>query len=613
MNVLAPTGLLLALIGVPLVAMYFLRIRRRRVPVSSLLPWHNLRRTEQLASPFQRFRNHWLLWLQLLILSLLAFALARPYVMTANAPYSSRILVVDTSASMGTRDGDPTRLDTAVQRAATVVERLANEDEALLVVAGPRTEVRVPFTRDHGRVRRALAQLEPTEAEGSLREAIQLAQSLARSRTDVEVMVFSDGGGQDLSTIDVARAPVSYVSVGQSSYNAGILALDIRRSVRSDLERQLFITVQHFGPASVTGTIEVSLNGRLLGVRSETLPSDQPIGVVFDVPADRSGELEVRLDVADDPLPADDVATAWLSPLGRRDVVVVGGDALLARVLASDPRVDGHVMSPTRLDLDRLRRADCVLFTGPVPDGLSGVSYAVLGPFPGGPVRFGEVAATPRIGSWRRDDPLLRFTQWDDVFVAESRAIADAGGLVPLVEGSAGPLVLAGRHEGGRIVQLAFDPLKSDLPLRVAWPVFLLNTVGWLTETPGQGSAGATIRTGTPWLVPVADDVPTIAVTGPRGRTQVPVVAGVARFSDVLDAGRYEATVGDRRFVVAANLLSAVESRIAPQAALGLSSGPVAASSSLATVRRELWWWVLLVGLGVLALEWTLFHRRRTA
>ncbi|MEM6931433.1 MAG: BatA domain-containing protein, partial [Myxococcota bacterium] len=100
MNVLAPTGFLLALAAVPLVAMYFLRIRRRRIPVSSMLPWHQLRRSEQLASPFQRFRNHWLLWLQLLLLALLVLALARPFVMTAEAPFASRILVIDTSASM---------------------------------------------------------------------------------------------------------------------------------------------------------------------------------------------------------------------------------------------------------------------------------------------------------------------------------------------------------------------------------------------------------------------------------------------------------------------------------------------------------------------------------
>ena len=616
MNVLAPTGFLLALLGVPLVAMYFLRIRRRRVPVSSLLPWHALRRSDQLASPFQRFRNHWLLWLQLLLLALLVGALVRPFVMTAEAPFASRILVVDTSASMGATDGDPTRIASARRLARSLVDRLGPEDEALLVVAGPRTEVRVPFTRDHGQVRRALDSLRATEAEGSLREALQLAQSLARSRADVEVVVFSDGGRQDLSTLDATAVPVRFVVTGSSSTNAGILALDIRRSVVSDLERQLYVTVQNFGPRSVNGAVEVTLDGRLLGVRSEPLPSDVPVGLVFDLPADRSGELEVRLDVPDDLLPADDRALAILDPLGRRDVVVVGGDALIAKVLAADPRVDGTLMSPGLLDLDRLREADCVLFTSSVPDGLDGVSYAVLGPWPGGPVRFGDEVTAPSIVSWRRDDALLRFTRWDDVFVTRARRVAEDSGLVPIVESDAGPLVLAGRHRGGRVVVLAFDPLQTDLPLRVAWPVFLLNTVGWLTDEPGRGTPGAMLQTGRPWVVQTGSDEGDAMVVGPGDPlgVSVPNVGGVARFTDVHRVGRYEARIGSRRVTVAANLLSEVESRIAPREVLGLGGGPVAASTTLATARRELWRPLLWLGLVVLALEWALYHRRnRTA
>ncbi len=613
MNVLVPTGFLLALVAVPLVAMYFLRIRRRRTVVSSLLPWHRLRRSEQLASPFQRFRNHWLLWLQLLLLALLVLALARPFVMTAEAPFSSRILVLDSSASMAATDGDPTRIASARQLARSLVDRLGPEDEALLVVAGPRTEVRVPFTRDHGAIRRAITGVEATDAEGSLREALELAQSLARSRTDVEVVVFSDGGNDDLSTLSATAVPVRFVVVGRESANAGILALDIRRSVVTDLDRQLYVTVQNFGPDPVSGTIEVTLDGRLLGVRSEPLPSERAVGLVFELPAEQSGDLEVRLDVPGDRLQSDDVATAILDPLGRRDVVVVGGDALIAKVLAADPRVDGAIVSPALVDLDRLRQADCVLFTGAVPDGIDGLSYAVLGPWPGGPVEFGEVAATPSIVSWRRDDPLLRFTRWDDVFVAEARRVAAAPGLVPLVEGDAGPLVLAGRHRGGRVVQLAFDPLKSDLPLRVAWPVFLLNTVGWLTDDPGRGTPGSMIRTGEPWTVTTGPDVDEVTIVGPQGTETVPSVAGTARFSGLHRRGRYEARFDGRRVAVAANVLSEVESRIGPRDSLGLGDAPVVASSTLATARFELWRWLLWGGLLVLGLEWALYHRRRTA
>jgi len=73
-DLLSPAGLALGALAGPLIALYFLRIRRRRVRVSSLLPWHALQKSERLASPFQRFRRHLLLLLQLLALLLLTLA-----------------------------------------------------------------------------------------------------------------------------------------------------------------------------------------------------------------------------------------------------------------------------------------------------------------------------------------------------------------------------------------------------------------------------------------------------------------------------------------------------------------------------------------------------------
>src|SRR5690606_31565687 len=99
-----------------------------------------------------------------LILAAITMAAARPYVLTEAAPWRSVVLVVDTSASMGATDAEPTRLATAVARATEILGQMGPTDEAMLVVAGPRTEVVVPFTRDEARVRTALGQLRSTEA-----------------------------------------------------------------------------------------------------------------------------------------------------------------------------------------------------------------------------------------------------------------------------------------------------------------------------------------------------------------------------------------------------------------------------------------------------------------
>jgi hypothetical protein len=255
MPFLAPLGLLLGGLTVPLVAMYFLKLRRHRVKVPSVLLWQQFQKAERLASPFERFRRSLLLLFQLLALLLLVLAASRPF-LAADAPTTASIvLVLDVSASMGATDADPYdhRLAQAVARASERVSAMSATDEAMIVVAGPRTEVLVPFTSDRGALTAALDGLEPTEAEGSLRDGLVLAVSMARTRQNVDVAVFSDGGGPPVTDVPTGGATVSLVSVGRSDENTAITAVDLRRSPSSDLLRELFVTVEHLGPGRRAG------------------------------------------------------------------------------------------------------------------------------------------------------------------------------------------------------------------------------------------------------------------------------------------------------------------------------------------------------------------------
>jgi len=612
MSFLAPLGLLLGLLAVPLVALYFLRLRRRKVPVSSLMLWHAVRRSEQLASPFQRFRRNLLLWLQLLALLLLVAAFARPYLQTEVRQARSVVLVIDTSASMGATDGQPTRFDQAVSEARALLDELGPEDEAMVVSAGPVTEVVAPFTRDKGALGVALDSVRLTQAAASLEEGLRLALSLARTRPDVEVVVLSDGGPGDLSSLPAGDTEVRYLRVGTSTNNAGIVALDLRRSPVSEVDKQLFVTVRNLGEASGRGSVELFLEGELIGVRTERMDPDTPVAMVFELPAAAIGVVKVKLSWPGDQLPADDEAYAVVSRSAAHDVLLVGNDPLLAKILANDPRIDARQVSAGGATPELLAAADAVLFAAAVPDGVEGLSYAVLGPQLGGPVRFGAAREAPRVVGWRRTHPLVRFTQWDRLVFGASHTVEDAAGLQPVVEGDWGPLVLAGERAGGRVVQLAFDPLRSDLPLRVAWPVFVLNTVGWLTEGRGAVSAASSLPTGHPYVRVLPEAEGTAEVEGP-GPAVARLDEGVLRVTGLDDVGVYEVQAGSYRTRFAANLLSDSESRIRPRGDLTLGSGASEVATVEAAGRRELWRPLLLLALGVLLLEWLAYHRRAVA
>ena len=68
-----------AALAIPaLLILYFLKLRRRELAVSSTFLWKKSIQDLQVNSPFQKLRRNLLLLLQLILLALLLLALARP-------------------------------------------------------------------------------------------------------------------------------------------------------------------------------------------------------------------------------------------------------------------------------------------------------------------------------------------------------------------------------------------------------------------------------------------------------------------------------------------------------------------------------------------------------
>src|SRR3954466_8942927 len=100
------------LIGVPItiIALYFLKLRRRPVEVPSTLLWRRSIEDLHVNSLFQRLRRNLLLFLQLLAVLLAMLALAGPRMRGTVGAGQRYVLAIDESASMSASDVGDTRL-----------------------------------------------------------------------------------------------------------------------------------------------------------------------------------------------------------------------------------------------------------------------------------------------------------------------------------------------------------------------------------------------------------------------------------------------------------------------------------------------------------------------
>src|SRR5215510_7995713 len=105
MKFLTPwTAVAAGAIAVPLLLLlYFLKLRRQEVPISSTLLWKKAIMDMQVNAPFQKLRRNLLLFLQLLILAAVILSLGTPLTRWTQRQSSKRILLIDHSASMNAR------------------------------------------------------------------------------------------------------------------------------------------------------------------------------------------------------------------------------------------------------------------------------------------------------------------------------------------------------------------------------------------------------------------------------------------------------------------------------------------------------------------------------
>jgi hypothetical protein len=645
-----------AAIAVPLLlVLYFLKLRRREMPVSSTFLWKKAVQDLQVNAPFQRLRRNLLLFLQLALLLLLALALSRPVSNFTPGAGKLSVILIDRSASMSATDqpGGKTRLDEAKRRAKDLVSGMDRHGQATVIAFDDAPEIMQTFTGDATALKNAIDRIQPTDRKTRLKMAFQLADAQAsflpqenRPNVRPDVWLYSDGRVEDGSDLQL-QGDLKYEKIGSAAAgNLAIVALDAKRNYEQPTQVQVFARLANFGAKPETADVQLTVDGSVRSIAAVSLAPDRwndpkwvkdhpgekddnyaaKDSVEFSIDMPSAGIIKVeQMNKTGDMLAADDSAQVVVPASKALSVLLVTrGNYYLERAIDSMSLKNPAKMSPEEYEDKQPKDFDVILYDRYYPrytPAAGNFIYFGCAPTEGklqAVKEYDKYVLIDGVGvlDWQRDHPMLRHLNLSKLYAAHLLKLNMPPDAQTLVEGMKGPMIVLDRQERStRLV--VFDIMDSNWPLKVSFPIFLHNALQYMALGSDMNvrpsyEPGSTPRIPRANLERAGANLKSIRLNGPMGSKVVAVpVTGDFALPALDQVGLYQTDPPVPQFErIAVNLLDSSESNLVPSDAPPGNVG-VAVAGAGGKSRLELWWWIIAcAALPLLMIEWWVYTRR---
>jgi len=600
---------------VPLIAFYFLKLKRPRQIISSLVLWKQVLSDQRVNSPFQRFKRNLLLLLQILLLILLVLAAMQPFLKRETNRANRLPILVDVSASMAAKDiKGKTRLEEAKERLRERIENMPADQELCIIAFSKAARKLTGFTNNKSDLLQAVKELEVQDIVGDLDEALRMTEAISRTAPFDGIAIITDGNLPEKTSFDLPfQVDLQKLPPGVS--NIGISQLSARRATNEVWDVLIQLAASEKIPAG-SARLVLQEGNELVAEETLTISAEALPRLIIKVPGEKSRLLKVTLSPSgEDALATDNEAWIQLPAIRTLDVYVPESLATFRHALGN---IDGiriypakDVATPTSFDL---------VITDQQSDAFLAWVTCTMGFVPAEIASL--VKTEPKSVSaidWQRESPLLQHAGLEEViFMEEPHFVAgsddnalNALGYEVLAYAPAGPLIVGKNDPDNTRFHLLFHPDRSTLPYRVAFPILVTNLVQETLRKTGLQEANA-VSSGIFSVanLPANTDV-TIEGPGHEKRIEKTDARGTLAGVPATRIGEYRITPGGNTPRIGVSLLAESETTLATVEKIEFSDQiSVTAQTVALKSDRSLWWLAACVGFWVLLLEWWWFQRR---
>ena len=591
-----------------LILIHSLKPKPKKTMVTNLFLWRQASNERRGGAKIRRLVKNLPLYLQILTVALAALSLSKPVWLSPPRVQGNAVLILDTSASMKAGTVSGTRFDQARAEALKLIDHLPKAGKMLIIEAGTKPAVKSHFSGDKKQLTRIVEGIKPHDVSGRMDKAITLALSFVDPNTNDQVFLITDGSGFDFEKYARIHPKVRRILVHGGTKNVGITRFQFRPEIDSADHYEVMLALKNYNPHPVLCPIRLTLKRETIVKKTVGLKAMEKKVLIFPYTGPVSGRAHAILEIQDD-FPVDNDAFAVLNE--SRDIwilLVTRGNYYLEKLLQAYPNFMVNSIKeiiPSSWE-DQTMRHDIVILDRISPPSTVKGNFLLIDVLsPSIPISSTGQIRAPVVLDWDRENPLLANLDIGDLSIESAIQIKADDTLPPIIESRETGLMYAYKEDGLRAVYLGFDLTRSDLPLRVAFPVMMSNIFEWLQPRALLFSSSQT-RTGQPFPISLGPKTERFSVAPPSGKwEEYPAKPNPFNYEKTFDVGIYTVAEGEKWRHFAVNLTDESESDIR---VLNLypQDGGVPQQSGPEPVKEETSLWVVFLSAAAAALilEW---------
>lgn len=475
MRFAVPLGLLGLISVAILILIYIFKPKYQDKKVSSTYVWKLSLKYAKRKVPLSWVQSSVLFIIQLLILVLLAFAMARPQIVLADKT-GEKIAVLDASASMTATVDGKSRFDRAKSQISDMIDDTTGSHKISIVLAGEQPRVLVRRSDSATFAKQKLFESSCSMTEPDVDGAMDLCEDILAENPTADIYFFTDHDYADSGKVHV-------VNVSRSEWNAAVLDFTAKR------EKGMFVFTAEVASYGRAAEIPVGLtvDGVVRLPKLAQAERDGVVNVVWDsLDISSYGSAEIHLNVSDSTSFDNDfyIFSPDAEPF---NVQLVSDNAgFLFGALSATEKC--HIVVPSDTVPEKTSGFDLYIYDGTEPDVMpTDGTVWFINPTSDIPASTGitvngtrtdpndYVLSAGTAASTDDAKKILGSIKPGNITVRTYDRITRRTGYETILQVNGEPALLIKDDNGAKTVVLAFDIHLSNLPVLPEFPLLLHN------------------------------------------------------------------------------------------------------------------------------------------